>query len=538
MASARPVIAGRVGGVPEIVVDGVTGLLVDPEDPRAIAAALRRLLGDPDLRRAMGAAGRERVERELTHARAAREIYAVLTAASRSPLPPWRDRRLLVATRRVATAARERCRLRPPSATFRRPVTPWGGLSPALRENPTSSPRGRNRRALCDLLARFPSGSVEVLTVQARPHDGPRPPAPTGATPESQADAGRFPFPVMRLPWGFREASRAGKVLRCALKARRLARERGYGALQIGTLRPAGPVGAWLQRTEGVPYVIYVHGKDVLKERHKVARSVCTGRRPGRLTASRCGDREQPATRRTSLRTSAATLGAGDRGRVRVVHPGPIRAVSTARDLSANDITHHAPSRCAAACPVERTRGADVSRLEPRRAWTKPRGLLRARCRVFPTSCTSRGRGSSEGGSSARPPLRTSKGACALGEYRTKTPRALCAGGRLPPSRASGEATRSRVFGIVSARRRGGVPAPGVRGVPEAVRDGETGLLVDPDDPRDIAAALRRLLADRDLAAVLGRGGRRAVETYLNWDRAASEAWQVVRGVARREPAR
>ena len=89
MASGKPVVAGRVGGVPEMVADGETGLLVDPEDPREVAGALRRLLDDPPLRAALGAAGRARVERELNHDRAAREIYAVLASASRLPLPEW-----------------------------------------------------------------------------------------------------------------------------------------------------------------------------------------------------------------------------------------------------------------------------------------------------------------------------------------------------------------------------------------------------------------------------------------------------------------
>ena len=49
-----------VGAVRELVEDGVTGLVVGPEDPRAIAAATLRLLGDRELRDAMGAAGRRR----------------------------------------------------------------------------------------------------------------------------------------------------------------------------------------------------------------------------------------------------------------------------------------------------------------------------------------------------------------------------------------------------------------------------------------------------------------------------------------------
>jgi glycosyltransferase involved in cell wall biosynthesis len=66
MASARPVVASAVGGTPELVADGVTGLLVPPEDPFALAAALRSLLADPARVRALGQAGRDRVHREFS----------------------------------------------------------------------------------------------------------------------------------------------------------------------------------------------------------------------------------------------------------------------------------------------------------------------------------------------------------------------------------------------------------------------------------------------------------------------------------------
>ncbi len=61
MATARPVIATEHGGPCEIVVDGVTGLLVPPNDPDALASAIRRVCDDPALAQAMGAAGRARV---------------------------------------------------------------------------------------------------------------------------------------------------------------------------------------------------------------------------------------------------------------------------------------------------------------------------------------------------------------------------------------------------------------------------------------------------------------------------------------------
>ena len=61
MACGRPVVATDVGGIPEVVVDGETGMLVPARDPEAIATALRRILSDRALREQMGAAGLARV---------------------------------------------------------------------------------------------------------------------------------------------------------------------------------------------------------------------------------------------------------------------------------------------------------------------------------------------------------------------------------------------------------------------------------------------------------------------------------------------
>jgi glycosyltransferase involved in cell wall biosynthesis len=61
MAAGLPVAATRVGGTPDAIIDGVTGLLVPPRDPAALAAAIERLAADSDLRRRMGAAARERI---------------------------------------------------------------------------------------------------------------------------------------------------------------------------------------------------------------------------------------------------------------------------------------------------------------------------------------------------------------------------------------------------------------------------------------------------------------------------------------------
>jgi glycosyltransferase involved in cell wall biosynthesis len=62
MAAGRPLVASRVGGLPDLVEDGVTGLLVAPGDPDALAAAVRSLLENPERAELMGRAARERWE--------------------------------------------------------------------------------------------------------------------------------------------------------------------------------------------------------------------------------------------------------------------------------------------------------------------------------------------------------------------------------------------------------------------------------------------------------------------------------------------
>jgi glycosyltransferase involved in cell wall biosynthesis len=66
MAAGLPVVATRVGGVPELVVPGLTGWLVASGDALGLAAALSQVLGDPDTRQAMGRAGRRRAEKEFS----------------------------------------------------------------------------------------------------------------------------------------------------------------------------------------------------------------------------------------------------------------------------------------------------------------------------------------------------------------------------------------------------------------------------------------------------------------------------------------
>ena len=78
MASGLPCVSTELGtGTSWLVQDGVTGRVVPPQDPAALAAALRELVDDPGKRRAMGQAGRLRVETEFTQALMTQRVMAV-----------------------------------------------------------------------------------------------------------------------------------------------------------------------------------------------------------------------------------------------------------------------------------------------------------------------------------------------------------------------------------------------------------------------------------------------------------------------------
>lgn len=83
MAAGRAVVASRVAGIPDVVTDGVDGLLVEPKDVDGLASALRRLAGDPALRQRLGAAARDTVTHRLSWERAVlafEESYAAAAA--------------------------------------------------------------------------------------------------------------------------------------------------------------------------------------------------------------------------------------------------------------------------------------------------------------------------------------------------------------------------------------------------------------------------------------------------------------------------
>jgi glycosyltransferase involved in cell wall biosynthesis len=87
MQAGLPVVATRVGGIPEAVEDGVSGILVEPRRPDLLATAITALATDPERRRALGQGAAARVRSELTARRMVERtaaLYAELVAAART----------------------------------------------------------------------------------------------------------------------------------------------------------------------------------------------------------------------------------------------------------------------------------------------------------------------------------------------------------------------------------------------------------------------------------------------------------------------
>ncbi len=91
MAAGRPVVASRVGGIPDMVVEGVTGVLVDPGDQVALATALSETIGDPVQCARMGAAGRERYTQVFTASAMAGQYGAIYKSLMQGSRTKWTD---------------------------------------------------------------------------------------------------------------------------------------------------------------------------------------------------------------------------------------------------------------------------------------------------------------------------------------------------------------------------------------------------------------------------------------------------------------
>ncbi|MCE5335985.1 MAG: glycosyltransferase family 4 protein [Desulfobacteraceae bacterium] len=79
MAMGIPTVSTRIGGIPELILNGRTGLLLEPEDPLGLADAMASVIGDPDLAARLSSGGRDMVLREFNVRRSARQLFELFT---------------------------------------------------------------------------------------------------------------------------------------------------------------------------------------------------------------------------------------------------------------------------------------------------------------------------------------------------------------------------------------------------------------------------------------------------------------------------
>jgi phosphatidylinositol alpha-1,6-mannosyltransferase len=361
-------------------------------------------------------------------------------------------------------------------------------------------------RWMGELAKRYPPGSLVVST---------------GQYPDSAAVDQQSPTPVDRIPIPANRLRTLPGLLLWSRRVEKLSRLLGAEFNWCGNLKPASYPAKWTRRRQGTPYGILLHGGDLLILRKQAQRSGLKRRTARALLESASvlvtNSRWTGDLCRTVLNELEIASG-----------PDWVQTVPLGTD------------------PEVFRSGMDQSDVRvryglDRRRWllsvsrlTQHKGIdtgLRAIARLGPQypDLAYAVVGSGDELPNLENLART-LGVADRVRFLTDVPdRDLpglynCAEVYLGLSRLMDQRVEGFGISLVEAAACG-IPVIAGRtgGIPEAVREGETGLLVDAKQPDDVCGALRTLLDDRALAARLGEGGRRAVEKYYNWDRVAAD---------------
>lgn len=348
----------------------------------------------------------------------------------------------------------------------------------------------------------------------------------TGAYENSAASDARFPQPIDRVPI---RATRLRTVQGLALwtwRAAALARRLQPGFVWCAELKPAAYPARWIAARQRVPFGVFVHGSTELtllrtksrgsRVRRRIAQALLKRAAVvvanSRFTAALARDvLEEHDLAALAREISVVPLGADPRHFRPAVDPAPLRArlalpagewiLTVARLQRAKGID--TVIQC---LPALRRSVPDlqyvIAGAGPHRAEFEQLaaglGVRDAVHFVGPVSLDD------------LPAL-----------YNAAT---LYVG----PSRPAGDLTEGFGLSFVEAAACGlAVVAGRVGGVPEAVRDGTTGILVESEDSGAVAGAIAALLANPELRRQYGAAGRHAVETYFNWDRVARDLQEI-----------
>lgn len=353
-----------------------------------------------------------------------------------------------------------------------------------------------------ELALRYPPGTLVVST---------------GRYADAAASDARFPQIIDRVAI---RATRLRTVNGLALwtwRAGALARHHRPAFAWCGELKPAGYPARWLAARHRLPYGVIVHGTELLLLEAKLRRNAFKRWTAARLLADAA---VIVANSAWTAGVTRAVLGALRRdappGRVRVVPLG-------------TDPVRFRPGIDAGA--VRARHGLDggpwlltVARLEWHKGIDTVIRALPAVRRAVPAA-----RYAVAGVGPRRPQLERLAGELGvtdavrfLGPVPDEDLPALYNAADLYVGASRRQDLLVEGFGIsLVEASASGLAVVGGRsgGVPDAVRDGETGVLVDPERPAAVAAAVVALLRDGERRGRMGAAGRRAVETYYNWDR-------------------
>lgn len=327
-------------------------------------------------------------------------------------------------------------------------------------------------------------------------------------------------YAIHRQPFPFREANRFSNQMKWAGWLTRFCRDR-IEVIHCGNIRPVGYAVAWASMRVGIPYIVYVNGGDLLREMQKAKKSTLK-----RVTARLIFERASGIAA-TSRWVADLTDAVMEQVGVKVLPP------VAALDLG-TDPTMFSPARDTGRLREKWGVGDSplmltVARLVPHKGQDVGIRVLAALQNEFPAL---RYVLVGEGHDEAR--LRALALELGIGEkvvfagaideadlpdaYATSTV-------YVGPSRVDNE-INVEGFGIsfLEASASGlPVVAGDSGGVRSAVRDGETGFVLPPQDVKAWSDAIARLLRDGTLRRTMGSGGRAAVESHYNWERVARD---------------
>ena len=367
-------------------------------------------------------------------------------------------------------------------------------------------------RWMAELARRYPAGSLVVSTGQQGD--------------ASDVDAG-FPNRVDRLAIPSRRLRTIQGILLWSRRVAVLARSTDAEFIWCGNIKPAAYPAKWTMERTGVPFGILLHGGDLLILQHQVHQSAIRRKTAAALLSSAAvlvanseWTRDRCLTLLSELDIDATPE------RVRVVPLGAdhefFRPGLDTREVRARYALGEGRWLLSVA-RLSRHKGID----------TALQGLARLRPRYPDLRYAVVGSGEEQEALAAEA---RELGVADRVRFLTDVPdrdlpalyntaEVYLGVSRLMEQRVEG-------FGISLAEASAcGVPVVAGRsgGIPAAVRDGQTGLLVDAERPEAVAEALARLLDDAALRARLGAAGRRAVESHYNWDRVTRDLVRIGR---------